>query len=111
MLWKEGLEDEFVEFNINNQYVSLYFIDIEKGIEAIGEEIVDAKVPYARVSLTTDVAYAAVVNHMVSFHHTISFSPIQGYVRRARNTAGVWVKRVGYAVKAASEPVQLRHNF
>lgn len=66
MLWDEGLEEEFDVANVNNQYVQMYFIDIDEPTENIREEIVDAKVPYARVNLTTGTSYVATMNHMVS---------------------------------------------
>lgn len=38
-----------------------------KGVEAIGEEIVDAKLPYERLQLTQNDTFIVTENHMVIF--------------------------------------------
>ena len=68
MLWDEGIEDEFDDATINNQFVTMYFIDVDDPIDnSTAQPIVDAKVPYARINLTTDLPFEARVNHMASF--------------------------------------------
>lgn len=66
MLWDEALEDEFAYVNVNQQDVQVYFINVDEEVENLGEEIVDAKIPYARVNVTTDTTFVATTNHMVS---------------------------------------------
>lgn len=70
MLWDEGVEDEFIDSSINQQFVAVYFIDIDDGIDNSTGPIVDVKAPYARINITTNQPFTATVNHMVSFHRT-----------------------------------------
>eukprot|EP00752_Nemacystus_decipiens_P002624 g2457.t1 len=65
MLWDEELEDEFDSSSFNNQAVTMYFIDIDDDIDDIGGEIVDAKLPYARVNLTMGETFTSILNHVV----------------------------------------------
>ena len=51
--------------NINTQFVKVFFVDLENDVEAIGEDIVDAKLPYERVYLTQGSVFALIKNHMV----------------------------------------------
>lgn len=57
---------EFDEYAVNDQDVQMYFIDVDESAANIGEAVVDAKVPYARVNLTTDETFVSTMNHMVS---------------------------------------------
>lgn len=52
------------EFNI--RLVSVYFIDVDAGLEAIKESIVDAKIPYKVVTPKPGEEFIATQNHMVS---------------------------------------------
>eukprot|EP00904_Undaria_pinnatifida_P011273 jgi/Undpi1/7276/HiC_scaffold_22.g09749.m1 len=65
-LWSDGSEDfDFSASHIYTQFVSVYFIDIDAGVEAIGEEIVDAKIPYERITIEDGEPFVATQNHMV----------------------------------------------
>lgn len=55
------------QVTINTQFVNVFFIDMSKGVEAIGEEIVDAKLPYERLYLTNSDTFIVTENHMVIF--------------------------------------------
>ena len=66
-LWSDGSEDfDFSASHIYTQFVSVYFIDIDAGVEAIGEEIVDAKIPYERITIEDGEPFVATQNHMVN---------------------------------------------
>ncbi|CAN0301085.1 unnamed protein product, partial [Ascophyllum nodosum] len=58
-VWEEDPDGDYDigKDNINTQFVKVFFIDIDKDVEAIGEEIVDAKLPYDRIQLTTNETF------------------------------------------------------
>ncbi|CAM9668302.1 unnamed protein product [Ascophyllum nodosum] len=56
---------EITDFKINTQFVKVFFIDIDKDVKTIGEEILDAKLPYDRINITTDEGFVITKNHMV----------------------------------------------
>ena len=58
---------EITDFKINTQFVKVFFIDIDKDVKTIGEEILDAKLPYDRINITTDEGFVITKNHMVGF--------------------------------------------
>ena len=66
-MWEEDPDGDYDigKDNINTQFVKVFFIDIDKDVEAIGEEIVDAKLPYDRIQLTTNETFVVTQNHMV----------------------------------------------
>lgn len=65
--WNEDPHSEFsqTENNVNTQYINAHFIDIEKGVEDIGEAIVDVKLPYDRILPTNEERFNATRNHIV----------------------------------------------
>ncbi|CAB1103504.1 unnamed protein product [Ectocarpus sp. CCAP 1310/34] len=73
LLWDEDPHDDFdpaVELasrgvSINTQFVNLFFVDVDLGVEAIGEELTDAKLPYNRLSPTTNGSMVGTMSHMV----------------------------------------------
>ncbi|CAM9509105.1 unnamed protein product [Ectocarpus fasciculatus] len=73
LLWDEDPYDDFdpaVELattgrTIYTQFVNLFFVDVDLGVEAIGEELTDAKLPYDRLSPNTSGLMAATTSHMV----------------------------------------------
>ncbi|CAN0019989.1 unnamed protein product [Scytosiphon promiscuus] len=50
---------------INTQFVNLFFLDVDKGVEAIGDEVTDAKLPYDRIVPTTNGTLVTTTSHMV----------------------------------------------
>ena len=68
-LWDEDPYENYdiTEVNVNTQFVNVFFIDIDKDVKAIGEEILDAKLPYDRINITTDEGFVMTKNHMVGF--------------------------------------------
>lgn len=68
MVWDEDPYDTYEPTAgtlINTQFVNVFFIDVDDGLESIGEEIVDAKLPYERVMLANNTWFTATENHMV----------------------------------------------
>jgi len=63
----EDLYGEFntVEYPYYTQYVNVFFIDIDSDVESIGEQIVDAKIPYELANFTAGGSFTATQNHMV----------------------------------------------
>lgn len=71
-LWFEDIFNTYeVEENgrirSTSQFVNLFFIDLEKGVDALGEEILDAKLPYDRVDFTTNAWFTSTHSHLVRF--------------------------------------------
>ncbi|CAM9783741.1 unnamed protein product [Ectocarpus sp. 6 AP-2014] len=73
LLWDEDPHDDFdpaIELasagvSINTQFVNVFFVDVDLGVEAIGEELTDAKLPYDRLSPTTSGSMVGTMSHMV----------------------------------------------
>ena len=65
--WVENPDNEFdpTENNLFTRYINAHFIDIEKGVEAIQETTVDAKLPYDRILPTNGEWLTSTRNHMV----------------------------------------------
>ena len=54
-----------MEYPYYTQYVNVFFIDIDSDVESIGEQIVDAKIPYELANFTAGGSFTATQNHMV----------------------------------------------
>ena len=67
-----------MEFAWYTQHISVFFIDIDAGVEAIGERIVDAKIPYERANFTTGESFTATQNHMVRCRITRALGGLGG---------------------------------
>lgn len=66
MLWDERLEEQFDLSSVNSQDVQMFFFDVDESAETFGLRDVDAKVPYARINITTNEVFVTTLNHMVS---------------------------------------------
>ncbi|CAM9385471.1 unnamed protein product [Scytosiphon promiscuus] len=78
LFWDEDPYDDYDPSEegaaINTQFVNLFFLDVDKGVEAIGEEVTDAKLPYDRIVPTTSGTLVTTTSHMVM--HLMEFEGI-----------------------------------
>ncbi|CAM9296241.1 unnamed protein product, partial [Hapterophycus canaliculatus] len=69
LIWYDDPSDDYdqtedgAEFSL--QFVSLFFLDVDQGVEAIGEEVVDVKLPYDRFEPTTSGTLITTISHVV----------------------------------------------
>ena len=69
-MWDEDPLGDFnaTEHPFHTQSVNVFFMDIDHDLEEIGENILDARVPYDRLLFTKDEWFAATQNNMVCMH-------------------------------------------
>lgn len=66
VLWEEkGEYYDHTLYPINQQFLDVYLLEADMPLELFEGKSVDAKVPYARVNVTTDTSFEAKINHMV----------------------------------------------
>eukprot|EP00903_Cladosiphon_okamuranus_P010878 g10275.t1 len=51
--------------SLNTQFANLYFLNVDDGVEAIGEEIIDARLPYERVTATNGETMVTSTTHLM----------------------------------------------
>ncbi|CAM9479217.1 unnamed protein product [Pylaiella littoralis] len=70
MFWSDDPQDEYdptdaATSTITTQFVSVFFVDLDKGVEVIGEMTNNAKLPYDRILAVNGETMVATTNHLV----------------------------------------------
>lgn len=64
-LWSEAWY-EGTDVTINTRFLKMFFIDVDKDIEEIGEQIVDGDIPYDVITTETNERFEVVSSNVVS---------------------------------------------